>query len=1511
MSRMAVARGAINIRFLFGLLLVLGVLVLGAGGTWYFQKKYRARNALSTARVAVENGKWADAIESYRVYLRQNPNDLSVLREFSLTQRNARPQEMEHVLSTITADRRILRLDTSDRETYRRLLKLYDATENWSDLAFMAAQTQNLQLSAEDLIAAKFYAAHAEAGLSRWEQAARKVEEVIADLADLRPPSPLYLDALILKARIAERSKEEPDLKQVTGPLETALQVDPNDAEAAIFLSRVERRASASENAERANAMLDKARQRLLALQPRTAVDQVRLAAELLEFGEVQAAQTWLNKAEQSPDPIGPEEFLLTQDYVLFTFILKAQIAVLQGRLPEGGVQFVEDALAQLTVRRYQMLAQPDAIRVYLLAHQLDGDRGDTNAKRHLERADELFAQYKKNTELEGETTAPETRALLEGLIAHRRGDFYLAAAILEPYARPDKPESAELFGLLADTYGKLGQVRRAATAADTYLRLRGRPSPVIDSQRLMWFIQANDWPRAQEIVRGWGNIEDSDVERHALKARVELRAAMNAGSDLKPGQMHRIGENLERLLTRHPNSVLLLEVKADWLAAQSRLSDAETTWKYAVANGDDPDRARRGLVEFYATAERLTPAIQVLQEHLARHPNDAPAWIRLVDLQIAAKQLDQAAESIARGRTAAEAQNHVAALRILAIKPAEIELARNNIAAANEQLESLAEKEEFKDDANLRRFWLRALKSSGDDVLRQHESLAQRLVDELKVIEGEAGLEWRVWKADLLLLNRPPARQLEQAIAYLQAARAADPDWEAAIMLLGKAYELKQDWRAAEALYLSVSERRPENPRLARQLALFYRNRGRETDLRRLLKSDAFPEGMRVAQEVVELIERNEYGAARERLVRHTQANPDDLDAKIFLVQLDFRMNQDVNAALAQLDALASENPGTDSVFQARINLLVAAGRAEPALKLLDEQVARRNDTSTYRLRAQTRQQLGDLPGAEADYRKALELSPQNLSAVQALAAFYVETRRNDQAVAVLEEATTRNASSTDLKRLLAKTLLARNRPDDRKTAIGLLDELVSLNSRGDDPELLKLRALAMLEDGRSREDARKLLEQAVSASPLMEDAHLTLIQLALQENNLAEAQRLLERAFAPMRDSQSRLGGRSGNVKEPAPLRPRLIAMRGQVEAAKGELERARNSFAQALDLDAANMDALRGLSKLVVSNRDERSLELLESRLSAAMQADPRNAELVVLQSQALTARGKPKDAQKALESFAAAQPEAAGPGLLLSLADFAHSSGDMAGTQRWIDKAYELAPKDEAVLRARLVLFARQKDYAGMYAFLDKSWADRSLHPTLAGLACSALRQSQDQKHRSRAEEIAIEASTRMAPDHPAQLELIAALYEAGRYDDALAIGAKYLEKKPDDVEALNSQAWILGMVKHEYATALKLADRGVTADDRHASMRDTRGHLLMHDNKPAAAYADFQVVAQVANTPREKAQALLNCARAAAAARDAFALSAATRDLHKIENLDKLLTEAEREELNKLQAPPPQ
>lgn len=1486
----APCRAAMNLRFLL-LLSAITLVVMGAGtGLWYYQKFVRAKTALTEAHELAGKSQWREAAESTRRYLQQYPNDLTVLKEYAEALLNTRPRELDHVVRATTAYRRIIRLDPSDTVAYRGAMKLYFALQDYTELAHVAELAFRPEFSRQDAIESRLYLARARFGMGRYADALSLVNETESRAIESTSVTQTRLDALVLRSRLEERG-DRPDPAKIRFPLEAAVQLDPNAIEPQLLLSRQDRLAAiASQNPVEKQNLRQRARDRLASLHPTIAVDQLRTSLEWLALEEVAPAEDLLLKAEANPDPLGDDGFLLSADWILARLAMRSKLAVLQEKLPPDGMRVADEALEQLPTNAYKALAYPEAIRLYLVGQQVASERNDTAAATAaLAKARSTFAKYREILALVPTQPAPEVLALTEALIAHREGDYHRAIAVIEPIAKPDDVDALDLWGLLADSYARIGYLRRAGQAAAVYSKLGGRRTRDFELEQLNWTIEQGAWDQAEAIVDKWADVSDADVQRQALRQQVRLRAALAGPAGERDSRLTKVEDECRRLLARHPQSAVLLGIEADLLAARGKAGEAEQVHKRAMVESDDAEGARLRMAEFYALAGNRPQALATLQEAVKASPQRGEAWLRLGELLIDMESYAEATAALTQGRGLATSASMQ---RAFDIKVASVNFAKGDIQAGNAMLQALAENPGGDRDANLRRIWLHELRSRGEDVLREHADLALKLVDQLKGIETERGLEWRVWQAEMLLLSRPSQADRDRAIDLLRTVLDADPSWQRATLLLGKAYELNQDWRAAEALYSEAIARSPKSVQLGRALALFYQRRGRVADLRRSLRSDMFPESIRVAQDVVEAIDRDDLPGAEKKLQDHIKNNPADIAARLFLVQLQYKMTQEADRALGQLDELAKLGGEADSIFRTRVAILETSGRTEQAVHLLDERVEKQADYFAFEMRGQYRHSQGDLAGAEADFRKLTELKPGDSEACRRLGVFFVDTRRVDDAIRLWQEALVQNRTDVETKRALAKALLMRGGSSDRARALELIDDVEKNSTQSLDPELVKLRALAMLDMAGSRTEARKLLENAVERDPLMVDAHLALIRLAMEDGDGNALHRLLDRAL-------------EGNPRD-----PRIRLVKAQVQESEGKAAAALATAREVLTRAPANVDALRMVVRLELQSNPSGNGQALLGLLDRALETEPNVPELHILRAQTLSRLGRTAEGRTSLERYVSEHPQTVDAGPLLALADLAQAEHDEAAVDAWIQKATEKAPTDSAVLQARV----RRLEYRREYDELARHFAGveaQSMPGPIAVLVVQSLKESPSAEHRAAARNLALQTSGRLAVDDSSQSDLGILLFDLGAVDDAIRIYKAYREKKPDDIRALNNLAWVLGMGKSDYAAAIELADRGLALAARDENLLDTRATLLAKADQPAAALTDFRQCAMVAKEPATRARAWLQAARCARMLGDATEIRRAVQEAQRIDLERKVLSDAEREELKQLSISPPQ
>ena len=82
--------------------------------------------------------------------------------------------------------------------------------------------------------------------------------------------------------------------------------------------------------------------------------------------------------------------------------------------------------------------------------------------------------------------------------------------------------------------------------------------------------------------------------------------------------------------------------------------------------------------------------------------------------------------------------------------------------------------------------------------------------------------------------------------------------------------------------------------------------------------------------------------------------------------------------------------------------------------------------NSEAHRLYGRALQQLGDVEKAEASFRAALSINPQNISAALNLASLFDNLGRYSEGIGILDEAIAKNGETAELAR--AKTILLRH---------------------------------------------------------------------------------------------------------------------------------------------------------------------------------------------------------------------------------------------------------------------------------------------------------------------------------------------------------------------------------------------------------------------------------------------------------------------------------------------------
>ena len=200
-------------------------------------------------------------------------------------------------------------------------------------------------------------------------------------------------------------------------------------------------------------------------------------------------------------------------------------------------------------------------------------------------------------------------------------------------------------------------------------------------------------------------------------------------------------------------------------------------------------------------------------------------------------------------------------------------------------------------------------------------------------------------------------------------------------------------------------------------------------------------------------------------------------------------------------------------------------------------------------------RLKCGRLEGAVSALRNALTVNPRFMEAAYFLGAALLREGRYLEAEEALAYAHELGGNSTDVLFHLAQ---CRFHLGQHEAAGTILEELLERN-----PALSQARyLLGLLRHFTGRhEEALDLLREALSQNPHLSAAELDMAQIYSQRGEWGDAEAIFKRL----------MGENSGDAT--------LFGFVGQAHLARGQVEEALDDFCKALELDPANLYALKG--------------------------------------------------------------------------------------------------------------------------------------------------------------------------------------------------------------------------------------------------------------------------------------------------------------------------------------------
>jgi tetratricopeptide (TPR) repeat protein len=489
----------------------------------------------------------------------------------------------------------------------------------------------------------------------------------------------------------------------------------------------------------------------------------------------------------------------------------------------------------------------------------------------------------------------------------------------------------------------------------------------------------------------------------------------------------------------------------------------------------------------------------------------------------------------------------------------------------------------------------------------------------------------------------------------------------------------------------------------------------------------------------------------------------------------------------------------------------------------------------------------------AEQVLREALEVDPASVELIYALARFYHAAGRTSDADAMIEQAT--RANPEDLQPLLLLSSY-RGRIGDLAGALEAAEQALAV-----DPEnvLARLRRAEVLIDLGLREgdDAKiaigkGVVDAVLAAEPARPEGLFVAAKVDLARQRFPEAIASLRRA----------VDGRSDWAQAHFLLGTALL-LSGDAAAARGEV-------ARAIELDAANVDALKVMARIHARLGDH---ALAVEAGERALARDPRDAATRILVAQSLV---NERRLDEALGRLLAIPEDERGVEGNFAIGRVYGFREEYDNARKYLTLALELTPTHAEVLAALAQLDARQGTLADsmerVRAAREANPNDASLQVLFGDLAVAAGDRAAAEAAYQRAIELdanhlaayaklarlllgsgrggeaivtyqqALERNPKSGTLHL----LLASLFEAGgRLEEAMEHYAAAIEIDPELAVAKNNLAYLMAERGRDLDRALELAQEAKAALPENPNAADTLGWVLYKKDLPAAAIGYLQ------------------------------------------------------------------
>ncbi len=666
-----------------------------------------------------------------------------------------------------------------------------------------------------------------------------------------------------------------------------------------------------------------------------------------------------------------------------------------------------------------------------------------------------------------------------------------------------------------------------------------------------------------------------------------------------------------------------------------------------------------------------------------------------------------------------------------------------------------------------------------------------QRLIDEIKSIEGPDGWQWRYEQARLWFADDAFNERYPQIVSLLKQNLLANPDDRASRRLLAESYERAGELQLALSAYREILNRDPDDIQLIISTVATMYKAGEYDQADSILARAArrkLSDPRLSKLELYSYVRQGKLDPASDILERFLSETPEDDGVRFSLALLKMQQNR-LDEASELLNQLLQKEPDSLPVTAQLVELNLRLGKDDEALKLCDKIVTRLRSPSAYLLRGRAYAGLGQMSLAKSDMEEAVRMEPDALRTLMFKSRIHQSMGELTEAVRTIRRAAAIAPQDYQVQKQAALILLASRDEQTKRQGREFLDKALALNP--DDAQLQLYKAQVLLSEAKfpSVEQAVSILTEITRRQPKVAQAWAMLVEIYLQQDDPAQAMDLALRglSYLPSDKLLMLAKARCERARSPVLAIPTLKAL---------------------MDIYPDDVDVVIPLADTyVVTGQYPEAIELLKSHLASAKSADARKMNI--------------------------------------ALAAALYESGDTELAEKKFEVLYKEQPDDPAVILAHAQVLEKNRRWPEL---ADRVVGWYKSHPQDTGTLLSitqGLAMSQENEAVQAAERI-LRAVIDIDSDCIDALNSLGVLlHMSGRSAAAADLYERVLKLDPDRLTALNNLAWILCAEQGECERSLELVKRGLANNPDYVDLIDTSGMVHYRLGRYDKAIKDFR------------------------------------------------------------------